>query len=79
MRYNPEQIETCMVQCSRQCSNNSSLRDVVVYNFRVGTWSEDFGGSFQKSFNLAARLLVRMINILEVCHEILPGGDFVII
>ena len=65
----PNIIEPCIMQCSRQCAKNRSLRDVIVHNLRVGTWPEDLDGSLQKSFNVTTRLLVRIIETLEVCHD----------
>ena len=69
MCHNPQQLETCMIQCLRQCSKNGPLRDVLVHNIRVGAWSEDNDGSFQKIFLLAAELLVHLINVVEVCPD----------
>jgi len=67
MRYNPRQIETCIMQCSRQGSKISSFRCVIAASFQ-GRWSKDLSnGSFQGSFRFAATLLVRMINVLQVC------------
>ena len=69
MRYNPQQIETCMVECSRQCSENSSLQDVIAQSLQLRSlaWPEDFNGSFQKSFLFAAKILLKMIDIVRVC------------
>jgi len=67
MRYNPQQIETCVVQCSPQCSHKTSLRDVIAQSLRDSSWSQALNGSFQKSFLVAAKLLVEMIDIVRVC------------
>ena len=66
MRYNPLQIETCIVQSSRQCSHKSSLQDVITQSLRDDSWSHALTRSFQKSL-VAAKLLVEMIDIVQVC------------
>jgi len=73
MRYNPQKIETCIVQCLRQCSINTSFRDVIVRSLRggPGSWSEDLNGFPQKMFILVVRLVVEIINTLQVCPDIL--------
>ena len=69
MRYRPQIIELCIIQCSRQCSNKPLLRGVIEHSLRGESWSEDLNGSFQERFILVVRLLVDMINILRVCPD----------
>ena len=67
MRYNLQQIETCIAQCSQRCSNKASLRDVIARSLRGSSWSQALKGSFQKGFLVAAKLLMQMIYIVQVC------------
>jgi len=72
MHYDPQQIETSIIQCSQQCSKEGSLRNLILHSLQVGSWSEDHNGSFQKRFILVASFLVQMINSLRVCPVCLP-------
>ena len=74
MRYHPQRIETCIVQCSRQCSNKTSLRNVIAQKLRFKSWPEDLDGSFQKSLLVAAKLLVETIDSVGVCPCSLCDG-----
>ena len=65
--YNLQQIETCITQCSRRCSNKASLRDVIARSLRDSSWSQVLNGSFQETFLVVAEILVEMIHIVQVC------------
>jgi len=68
VRCNPQEIETCIMECSRQGSKIKSLQTVIADSLQNGSWSQILNGSFEGSFRFAAALLVRMINVLQVCH-----------
>ena len=48
-----------MAQCSRQCSNKVSLREVIAQSLRHNAWSRAL--HFQNSFLVAAQLLMEML------------------
>ena len=68
LRYNQQEIETCIIQCSQQASNIKSLRDVIANSLQRCWWWEDLSGSCHRSFVIAVMLLLEMINAL-VCHD----------
>ena len=66
IRYNPWKLEACIAQCSRQCSTERLLTNVIETSLQAGSWSKNRRKSF-----IAATLLLRLINVLQnqVCHD----------
>ena len=64
--YNPQQIETCLMECSRQYSSDGELRSIIDGSFSgidPDTWLNDIPPNI-----FAGTLLMRMIYFVRVCH-----------
>jgi len=66
VRYNPQQIETCVMECSRRYSRDGSLQRIFAASLRGGrySWIDDLHCSFH--YLLAGTILVEMIDDLQV-------------